>query len=486
MIKNEKQYRITRAQANRFSEALRSLETEAAPQPDLHPRLLSMQKEALQSQLSDLQAEIREYETLKAGNFAFQQLKSISELPTLLIRARIASGLNQRGLADRLGLKEQQIQRYEATDYASASFTRIGEVVSALGIEIDEGVLDDQESISLEDVLGRVSSIGLAPEFVRKRLLPGRGWQSTPAQSIQEGGSSITVKAAAETLARIFRWSPQQLLAGKELALGPALEGVRFKVAGNANRQRVTAYTVYAHYLALLSVQACSDRPIRTIPTDPGTIRAGIESSYGSLSLAAIVNYLWDLGVVVLPLDDPGAFHGACFREDGRNVIVLKQKTSSSSRWAFDCLHECWHAGQEPELLERTVLELEEMLSEGPGKEEESTASRFSGAVLLNGRGQELAEESLAEANYDLRRLKAAVQMVAVREAVSVASLANYLAFRLSDEQGENWWGTANSLQSMDNPWSVVRNVFFERADFTKLAGPDRELLAQALTSWEA
>ena len=51
----------------------------------------------------------------------------------------------------------------------------------------------------------------------------------------------------------------------------------------------------------------------------------------------------------MLPLDDPGAFHGACFREDWRNVIVLKQKTSASSRWAFDCLHECWHASQEPE-----------------------------------------------------------------------------------------------------------------------------------------
>ena len=36
--------------------------------------------------------------------------------------------------AERLGLQEQQIQRYEATDYASASLTRIKEVVSALGI----------------------------------------------------------------------------------------------------------------------------------------------------------------------------------------------------------------------------------------------------------------------------------------------------------------------------------------------------------------
>ena len=484
MIKNERQYRITRAQANRFSEALRSFETEAVHQSAVHPRLLSVQKEALQSQLSDLRAEIQEYETLKAGNFALEQLKGISELPTLLIKARIASGLSQRDLADRLGLKEQQIQRYEATDYASASFTRIGEVVSALGVQVDEELLAIEGTISLENVLARVSALGLAPEFIRKRLLPRRGLHPTPADESQPEGSVIA-RTAAETMAKVFHWSPEEMLAGEGLALEPALAGVRFKVAGNANRQRVTAYTVYAHYLALLSIQACSDRPPRPIPTDPRTIRVAIESSYGSLSLAAIVNYLWDLGVVVMPLDDPGAFYGACFREDGRNVIVLKQNTSSSSRWAFDCLHECWHAGQEPDLPERTVLEEDEMSSVGPGREEELTASRFAGAVLLNGRGQELAEKSLAEANNDLRRLKVAAQRVAQRESVSVDSLANYLAFRLSEEQGENWWGTANSLQSMDNPWSVVRNVFFERADFTKLAEPDRELLAQALASWE-
>ena len=141
MIKNERQYLITKAQADRFTEALRKLDAGAADQPEHHPPLLAVQKEALQSQLSDLEADIREYEILKAGNFAFEQLESISELPKLLISARIASGLSQRGLADRLGVKEQQIQRYEASDYASASFARIRKVVSALGMEPDDALL---------------------------------------------------------------------------------------------------------------------------------------------------------------------------------------------------------------------------------------------------------------------------------------------------------------------------------------------------------
>lgn len=67
MIKNERQYRITRAQTDRFSEALRKLDAGGTDQSESHPRLRALQKKALQSQLSDLEADIREYEALKAG-----------------------------------------------------------------------------------------------------------------------------------------------------------------------------------------------------------------------------------------------------------------------------------------------------------------------------------------------------------------------------------------------------------------------------------
>ena len=46
----------------------------------------------------------------------------MADVPRLLIRARIARGLSQKSLAGRLVLKEQQIQRYEASEYASAKF----------------------------------------------------------------------------------------------------------------------------------------------------------------------------------------------------------------------------------------------------------------------------------------------------------------------------------------------------------------------------
>jgi transcriptional regulator with XRE-family HTH domain len=59
-------------------------------------------------------------------------LEYISVIPRDLIRARIAAGLSQRELAERLGMPEQQIQRYEAKEYESVSLGRIAEVAKVL------------------------------------------------------------------------------------------------------------------------------------------------------------------------------------------------------------------------------------------------------------------------------------------------------------------------------------------------------------------
>ena len=68
-------------------------------------------------------------------------MASFDELANGLIKARIAAGLSQRALAQRLNLKEQQIQRYEAERYATASYRRLCEVAHALGIQVENEML---------------------------------------------------------------------------------------------------------------------------------------------------------------------------------------------------------------------------------------------------------------------------------------------------------------------------------------------------------
>ena len=132
MIKNERQYRITRTQADRFAQTLQSLRESRGLAEEVHPLIAKAQEDALISQIADLKGEMRDYESLKAGEFQFDELRSVTQIPIVLIKARIAQGLSQKNLADRVGVKEQQIQRYEATDYSSASLSRITEVASVL------------------------------------------------------------------------------------------------------------------------------------------------------------------------------------------------------------------------------------------------------------------------------------------------------------------------------------------------------------------
>ena len=65
---------------------------------------------------------------------------SLEQLPTGLIQARIASGLTQRALAQKLRLKEHQIQKYEAECYATASFRRLCQVAQALNLRIENEI----------------------------------------------------------------------------------------------------------------------------------------------------------------------------------------------------------------------------------------------------------------------------------------------------------------------------------------------------------
>jgi ribosome-binding protein aMBF1 (putative translation factor) len=138
MIQNEREYKITKSRVDKFSEALVAFEKNP---PEGHPKMRKAYKDAMQSQLGELQGQISEYEVLKRGQAKTLPIESLDELPKVLIQARIATGLSQKELGEQLGLKEQQIQRYEATLYKSASLTRLLEIANALGIRLDGRVV---------------------------------------------------------------------------------------------------------------------------------------------------------------------------------------------------------------------------------------------------------------------------------------------------------------------------------------------------------
>jgi HTH-type transcriptional regulator/antitoxin HigA len=137
MITNERQYKISVSQVQNFKESLKAIETQLDRPSDIHPILWESQKGAIEFQLNSLVSEIEEYQNLKSGKVLFTEIHDLKELPLVLIKARIANGYTQEDFAKALGIKPQQVQRYEAEKYGSASLNTLTKVASVLDLKVN-------------------------------------------------------------------------------------------------------------------------------------------------------------------------------------------------------------------------------------------------------------------------------------------------------------------------------------------------------------
>lgn len=142
MIKNSKQYNATKEYAARFKASLEELEAQKSEMDNLE---FEFSYNSYLYQYNELLAELEEYDNLKTTNVLKE--RSIDRIAEVLIQARIAKGWTQAELAEKLGIDAQQIQRYEANDYESASLARIFDVINImeLNIELKDIVLPNSE-----------------------------------------------------------------------------------------------------------------------------------------------------------------------------------------------------------------------------------------------------------------------------------------------------------------------------------------------------
>jgi HTH-type transcriptional regulator / antitoxin HipB len=145
VIQNKHQDKVTNSKLKELEQSLANL---AANPEGLSERLWQSQQAGVRVWIDRLTAEIAEYDRLQQGESVFK-ISSLTELPIALIKARIASGMTQKELAEKIGIKEQQIQRYEATHYDSASFERLHEVFEALGMSFKEIIMEIEGSTAL-------------------------------------------------------------------------------------------------------------------------------------------------------------------------------------------------------------------------------------------------------------------------------------------------------------------------------------------------
>lgn len=131
MIYSDKQYGVSGAHLAKLQVALKAAQARTSHQEWLKQAEI----DGLKSQIADIEAELAEYDLLKSGQVSFSKTYALQQLPRVLVQARIASGMSQTDLAEKLGMKPQQVQRYEATGYTGASLDRLIAVSKALGVK---------------------------------------------------------------------------------------------------------------------------------------------------------------------------------------------------------------------------------------------------------------------------------------------------------------------------------------------------------------
>lgn len=367
--------------------------------------------------------------------------------------------------------------------YMSEIAKRGGQATSEIKAEAarNNGRLGGRPPSKVKLYWDRLKEVGITKQFVIGKLLPKELADEFEATKTTQAKEQL-LYFINQHIKKIYHWDLGDILGAGQLVY-PSSAGstARFKMPGNVNDKKASAYVVYAHYLSLLAEQATSHLPRKLLEEDANKVIAILQNNYGGITLESTLRYLWDCGVVTFSLNDSGSFHGACWRFEGRNVIVLKQKTDSEYRTLFDLLHELDHVSSDQENANFTHLEAGETSIERRTSIEEQTASINAGYISLAGRAEELAQLCVDEAGGSIEGLKSAVNMIAMRENVNVSALANYLAFRLY-LNGQNWWGAANNLQEKGNPGQLINSMFLKNANLESLNPFDRDMLVKGIS----
>jgi transcriptional regulator with XRE-family HTH domain len=89
---------------------------------------------------TQLEEEVEWYERVRRRDFGV--IRDLSAVGTLLIAMRIANGLSQRELAEKLGVSEAQVSRDERNEYHGITVDRVQRVLDAMGETLTSRVED--------------------------------------------------------------------------------------------------------------------------------------------------------------------------------------------------------------------------------------------------------------------------------------------------------------------------------------------------------
>jgi len=133
MIRNETEYQqaVARidAERKRLTEHIDTWKKQG-----FTAKQLAKLREPLESFHMQLVEEVQSYERLKRGQFG--EFENLHGLGQVLIGLRIARGMTQRQLAERLDVNETMVSRDERNEYHGITVDRARRVLDALGVRL--------------------------------------------------------------------------------------------------------------------------------------------------------------------------------------------------------------------------------------------------------------------------------------------------------------------------------------------------------------
>jgi HTH-type transcriptional regulator / antitoxin HigA len=367
MIGNDRQYRITKKRLGELEKALAQSDVRSIAERVGSVALAQVERDALQSEVEVLTQEIHEYEELKAGRITTLEVSRLEDLPRMLIRARIAKGLTQLKLAEQMGLKEQQIQRYEAEEYASASYRRLMEFAKALDLQITSP--------------GKLS-VASAP-----RIPPSSqelDWAQFPLREMYK-----------RKWFEGYNGSLQEALQDAQELVREYVTGALGKPAYALHRKRVRSRSTLDEY-ALLAwecriISLSRKEPI-SAEYNPASLEAKWFTSLVQLSRwpdgpVRAKAFLAESGIalVVEPQLPKTALDGAVLLEAGKPAIGLTLRYDRIDNFWFVLFHELAHLTQHQQQLWKGTIEgFFDDLEEPDPDQLELEADTFAGEMLIS------------------------------------------------------------------------------------------------------
>ena len=106
MITNERQFKIAKAQLEKFKSSIDNFDMESLVNGGIERQIAKAQLDQMWSEYEILLEQIKEYESLSSGEQKEFEMGSLLDLPVTLIKARIARNWTHKQLTDVLGVKE--------------------------------------------------------------------------------------------------------------------------------------------------------------------------------------------------------------------------------------------------------------------------------------------------------------------------------------------------------------------------------------------